>query len=135
MGGAARGAALSENLAKVKWILWAAVGICAVGLYLNYYSMSRVRAFMGPFADTSTSWFLIILDIGLIGLSAGAALKLDKGDFKLAKTALLANAIVGGIATLLFFKSGVISIALNGGLLACGIWGRMLISKEERPLV
>lgn len=135
MGGAARGAALSENLAKVKWILWAAVGICAVGLYLNYYSMSRLRAFMGPFADTSTSWFLIILDIGLIGLSAGAALKLDKGDFKLAKTALVANAIVGGIATVVFFKGGVISIMLNGGLLVCGIWGRMLISKEERPLV
>jgi hypothetical protein len=130
-----KGAALSENLAKVKWILWAAVGICAIGLYLNYYSMSRVRAFMGPFADTSTSWFLMILDIGLIGLSAAAALKLDKGDFKLAKTALLADAIVGGIAAIIYFRSGIISIALNGGLAACGIWGRMLISKEERPLV
>jgi hypothetical protein len=135
IGARAKGAALSENLAKVKWILWASAGLCAIGLYLNYASMSRLRAYLGPFADTSTSWFFIILDIGLGGFSVFSASKLEKGDLKPAKMALLANAIVGGIATLLYFKGGIIPILLNGGLLACGIWGRMLISKEERPLV
>jgi hypothetical protein len=62
-------------------------------------------------------------------------MELGKGNIKVAKAATVANAILGAIATLLFFKSGIVSIALNGGLLACGIWGRMLISKEERPLV
>ena len=87
------------------------------------------------YADTSTSWFLILIDVGLGGLSAYAVVELGKRNLKLAKAATVANAILGAITTLLFFKSGIISIALNGGLAACGIWGRLLISKEERPLV
>jgi len=134
-GPAARPGALSENLSKVKMILWASVGLYAVGLYLNYSSMSRLRAYLGQFADTSTSWFLIIVDIALGGLSAYAAFELGKGNTKVAKAALIANVILGAIATLLYFKGGIIPILLNGGLLAGGIWGRMLISKEERPLV
>jgi len=128
-------AALSADLAKVKMLLWAAVGLYAVGLYLNYTSMSQLKALLGPYADTSTSWFLILIDVGLGGLSAYAVVELGKRNLKLAKAATVANAILGAITTLLFFKSGIISIALNGGLAACGIWGRLLISKEERPLV
>jgi hypothetical protein len=131
----ARPGALSENLSKVKMILWACIGLYAVGLYLNYTSMAQLRAYYGQFADTSTSWFLIILDVALGGLSAYAAMEIAKGKTKVAKTALVGNAILGAIATLLFFKSGIISIALNGGLLAAAVWGRLLISKEERPLV
>ena len=134
-GGAAKGKALSESLSKVKGVLWGSVGICAFSLFINYSSISRIKAYMGPFADTSTSWFLIILDIGLIALSAYAVTKLDRGDLKLVKVALLVNAVVGGITTLLYFKAGIISILSNGGLLALNVWGRMLISKEERPLV
>ena len=134
-GAPARPGALSENLSKVKMILWACIGFYAVGLYLNYSSMSQLRTYYGQFADTSTSWFLIILDVALGGLTAYAALELAKGNIKVAKISLVANAILGAIATLLFFKSGIISIALNGGLLAAAVWGRLLISKEERPLV
>jgi hypothetical protein len=126
---------LSENLTKVKMLLWVSIGLYAVGLYLNYASMTRLKAFLGPYADTSTSWFLIILDVALGGFSAYAVMELGKENLKLAKSATVANSILGAVATLLFFKGGIISIALNGGLLACGIWGRMLISKEERPLV
>jgi hypothetical protein len=132
---AARPGALSENLSKVKMLLWVSIGLYAAGLYLNYASMARLKAFLGPYADTSTSWFLIILDAVLGGFSAYAVMELGKGNIKLAKSATVANAILGAIATLLFFKGGIISIALNGGLLACGVWGRLLISKEERPLV
>ncbi len=131
----ARPGALSENLSKVKTLLLAAIGLYAVGLFLNYSSINKLKAFMGPYADTSTSWFLIILDVALGGLSAYAVMELGKGNLKIAKAATVANAILGAVATLLFFKGGIISIALNGGLLACGVWGRMLISKEERPLV
>jgi len=132
---AKRPAALSEDLNKVKTLLWVSIGLYAVGLYLNYSSMSQLRAMLGQFADTTQSWFMILLDAGAAGLSAYAATELGKGSIKLAKAATLANAAIGGIALLLFFKSGIISIALNGGLAACGIWGRLLISKEERPLV
>jgi hypothetical protein len=131
----ARPGTLSENLSKVKILLWVSIGLYAVGLYLNYSSMSQMRAIYGQFADTTQSWFMILLDVGVGGLSAYAAFELSKGIVKLAKAATIANAIVGGIATLLFFKSGIVSIALNGGLAACGIWGRLLISKEERPLI
>jgi hypothetical protein len=134
-GPARRPAALSDDLNKVKMLLWVAVGLFAVGIYLNYSSMSQLRALYGQFADTTQSWFMILLDVGVGGLSAYAAFELAKGSVKLAKAATIANAVVGGIALLLFFKSGIISIALNGGLAACGIWARLLISKEERPLV
>ncbi len=135
LGPAARPGALSENMSKVKMLLWVAVGLYAVGLYLNYDSMSKLKMFLGPAADTTQSWFMILLDVVAGGLSAYASFELAKGSFKLAKPATLVNAIVGGLALLLFFKSGIISIALNGGLAACGIWARLLISKEERPLI
>jgi hypothetical protein len=138
MGGGARGAALSENLSKVKTLLMVAIGLYGVGLFFNFSGLSRLnqfRQFYGVQPDTTQIWFLILVDIGLAGLSAYAVMELGKGNIKLAKAATVANAILGAIATLLFFKSGIVSIALNGGLLACGIWGRMLISKEERPLV
>lgn len=134
-GAPARPGALSENQSKVKMILWACIGFYAVGLYLNYSSISQIPEYYRQFADTSTSWFLIILDVVLGGLSAYAALELGKGNAKVAKLSLVANAILGAIATLLFFKGGIIPIVLNGGLLVAAVWGRLLISKEERPLV
>jgi hypothetical protein len=134
---AARGA-LSENLARVKTLLLVAIGLYCVGLFFNFSGLSRLnqlRQLYGLQPDTTQLWFLILVDIGLAGLSAYAVMELGKGNIKLARAATVANAILGAIATLLFFRSGIVSIALNGGLLACGIWGRMLISKEERPLV
>ena len=136
--GGARPGALSENLSKVKMLLLVAIGLYGVGLFFNFSGLSRLnqlRQFYGVQPDTTQIWFLILVDIALAGLSAYAVMELGKGNIKLAKAATVANAILGAIATLLFLKSGIISIALNGGLLACGIWGRMLISKEERPLV
>ena len=134
-GAAARPGALSENMSKVRMLLWVAIGLYAVGLYLNYDSMSKLKMMLGPYADTTQSWFMILVDVVGAGLSGYAAFELVKGNLKLAKPATLVNAIIGGIALLLFFKSGIISIALNGGLAACGIWARLLLSKEERPLI
>jgi hypothetical protein len=59
---------LSENLSKVKIILWVCVGLYAAGIHLNYSTLSKLQAYLGQFADTSTSWFLIILDVALGGL-------------------------------------------------------------------
>jgi hypothetical protein len=129
---------LSENLSKVKILLFVAIGLYGVGLYLNFDGLSKLNQFAqytGVQQDTTTVWFLILIDVALAGLSAYAIMELGKGNLKLAKAATVANAILGLIATLLFFKSGIISIALNGGLAFCGIWGRLLLSKEERPLV
>jgi hypothetical protein len=132
---APRAAAASETLSKLKGILWASIGIIAVALYLNYSQIARMQAFYGQLADTSSSWFLIILDVGLAALSVYAVTQLGKGQLKPAKAAFVANAIVGGVALLLFFKGGIIPIAMNGGLAAISIWGRLLVSREERPLV
>jgi hypothetical protein len=135
---AAQPSQLSENLSRLKMLLWASIGIYAIGLFFNFSELSKInqiRQLYGPVADTSAIWFLILVDAGLAGLTAYAAMELVKGNIKLAKAATVANAILGAVATLLFFKGGIISIALNGGLLVCGVWGRMLISKEERPLV
>ncbi len=134
---AARPGALGENLSKVKTLLLVAIGLYGVGLFFNFSGLSKLNQLsqFGMPVDTTQIWFLILVDIGLAGLSAYAVMELGKGSIKLAKAATVANAILGAIATLLFFKSGIVSIALNGGLLACGVWGRMLISKEERPLV
>jgi hypothetical protein len=134
----ARPARPSDNLSRLKMLLWASIGIYAVGLFFNFSELSKInqiRQFYGPVADTSTIWFLILVDAGLAGLTAYAVMELVKGNVKIAKASTVANAILGAVATLLFFKGGIISIALNGGLCVCGVWGRMLISKEERPLV
>ncbi len=134
-GAARRPGAVSESLSRLKVLLMAAIGLYAVGLYLNYDTISKLKTFYGQFADTSTSWFLILLDVAMCGLSGFALMQIGKGNLKPAKAASVCNAIVGAVATLLFFKGGIISIALNGGLAVTGIWGRLLISKEEHPLV
>jgi hypothetical protein len=135
---APRTAQMSEHLSRLKTLLWASIGIYAVGLFFNFSELSKInqiRQLYGPVVDTSKIWFLILLDGALAALTAYAAMELMKGSIKAAKASTVANAILGAVATLLFFKGGIISIALNGGLCVCGVWGRLLISKEERPLV
>jgi hypothetical protein len=134
---AGRPGALSENLSRVKMLLLVAMGLYGVGLFFNVSNLSKLNQLrqFGVQADTTQIWFFILVDIGLAGLSAYAVMELGRGNVKVAKASTVANSILGAVATLMFFKSGIVSIALNGGLLACGVWGRMLISKEERPLV
>ncbi len=137
-GAARRPAAASESLSRLKMLLLVAIGLYAVGLYFNFTGLSQLnqaRQFYGPVIDTTQVWFFILIDAGMAALSALALSGIAKGNLKTAKGATIGNAVVGAIALLLTFKSGIVSIALNGGLAVSGIWGRLLISKEEHPLV
>ena len=136
-GAVQRPGALSENLTRLKTLLFAAMGFYGVGLFLGITGLGKLNQFAqaGYQVDTSQAWFFILIDSALSGLSAFAIMQLGKGVIKTAKASTVANAILGGIALLLSFKGGILYIVLNGGLAATGVWGRMLISKEERPLV
>ncbi|NTV94418.1 MAG: zinc ribbon domain-containing protein [Thiobacillus sp.] len=124
----------SDDLHTVKVLLWVAIAVIAYAAFLNYSSMETMQAYMGPYADTSTSTFLLVLDGVLAGLSGFAAVQLEQGETGMAKNALLANAVVGGLALFLFHGS-LQEIMLNGGLLTIGIWGLRLLNKGRRKLI
>jgi hypothetical protein len=126
--------AFSGDLRMVRKLLFAAMLLVSYAAFMNYSSMETLQAYLGPYADTSTSTFLLILDAVLIGLSGYAAVQLDQGDTGLAKKAMAANAMVGGLA-LFLFHSNLQEIMLNGSLLAIGIWGLRLLNQARRTLV
>lgn len=123
-----------DDLGMVRKLLFAAIAVIAYAAFLNYSSMETMQAYMGPYADTSTSTFLLVLDAVLAGLSGFAAVQLEQGETGMAKNALLANAVVGGLALFLFHGS-LQEIMLNGGLLTIGIWGLRLLNKGRRKLI
>jgi hypothetical protein len=131
--GGSRGA-LSGELRTVRMLLVAAIVLFGYAAFANYSSMETLQAYLGPYADTSTSTFLLVLDAVLIGVSGYAAIRLEQGDTGLAKKAMAANAAVGVIA-LFFFHGNVQEIMLNGGLLAIGLWGLHLLRQGRRPLI
>ena len=122
-------------MSRIKGILWGSVGLYAVGLFLNYSQISRIPEMMRAYVDTSNIWFFIVIDVVLGGLSGFASAQVVKGNLKPAKAAMIANAAVGVIATLLSLKAGILSVVMNAALGVGGIYGWLLISKEERPLV
>lgn len=132
--GATKQGARGGALDTVKQLLWGAVGLYGIAAYLNYSSMAALQAYLGAFADTSTSGFLIMLDFALAGLSGYAAMQLDKGETGLAKKAVIANAVTGAI-TLFVFHGGIIEIAMNGCLLVLGVWGWRLLNQGQRSLI
>ncbi len=131
--GGSRGG-LSGDLRTVRMLLLAAVLLIGYAAFSNYSSMQTLQAYLGPYADTSTSTFLLVLDAVLIGLSGYAAIRLEQGDTGLAKKAMVANAVVGVIA-LFFFHGNPQEIMLNAGLLTIGLWGLRLLNAGRRPLV
>lgn len=124
----------AEALNTVKTLLGVAVALYLFAAYLNYSSIEALQAYLGPFADTSTSGFLIMLDIVLASLSGYAAFQLDKGEDGLARKAMVANAVTGAL-TLFLFHNGITEIVMNGGLLALGVWGWRLLGQGRRALI
>jgi len=124
----------AEALDTAKKLLWAVVALYGYAAYLNYSSIETLQTYLGPFADTSTTGFLIMLDFVLAGLSGYAAIQLDKGEDSLAKKAMTVNAATGAI-TLFLFHSAISEIMLNGGLLVLGVWGWRLLNQRQRPLI
>jgi hypothetical protein len=126
----------SQALQHVKGLLGAGAALYAVGIFLMYSDLEKVKAAYGAYASqvpgTGMQWFLIILDAALAGLNLYAITLVAKGEFKYAKWLFAA---MGGLGAIFLVKglSGPIQyILINVGLVAAGIYGWILISREER---
>jgi hypothetical protein len=142
-GGAAAAAvagpkAPSQTTQRIKMLLSAGVGLYALAVFLMYSQISQMRAMFGAYAGAMTNsgllWFLIVLDAALACLNVYAISLIAKGDFKYAKWLFTAMGVLGAIFLLRSLSGPVIYIFLNAGLLASGIWGWMLVSREARGL-
>jgi hypothetical protein len=129
----------SQNIHRVKTILAAGAGLYAVGIFLMYSQISALQsaygAYAGVIANTGLQWFLIIVDLACAGLGLYAISQVNKGQYKLAKTMLIVMAALGAIFLLRGLSGPVIYILLNAALLAGGVWGWMLLSREEKAAV
>jgi hypothetical protein len=128
----------SQTLQRIKMLLGAGVGLYALAVFLMYSQISQMRAMFGAYAGAMTNsgllWFLIVLDAALACLNVYAISLIAKGDFKYAKWLFAAMGVLGAIFLLRALSGPVIYIFLNAGLLAAGIWGWMLVSREARGL-
>jgi hypothetical protein len=134
--GAAAPKTPSQALQRIKGLLGAGAGLYAVGIFLMYSDLEKAKAAYGPYASqvpgTGMQWFLIILDAALAGLNLYAITLVAKGEFKYAKWLFAA---MGGLGAIFLVKglSGPIQyILINVGLVVSGIYGWILISREER---
>jgi hypothetical protein len=134
--GAVAPKAPSQALQRIKGLLGAGAGLYAVGIFLMYSDLEKVKAAYGAYASqvpgTGMQWFLIILDAALAGLNLYAITLVAKGEFKYAKWLFAA---MGGLGAIFLVKglSGPIQyILINVGLVVSGITGWILISREER---
>jgi hypothetical protein len=101
-----------------------------------YSQLAQIRSAFGIYASqvpgVGLNWLLIILDAGLAAGNLYAISLVGKGQYKHAKWLFLTMAVLGGIFLLRNLAGPVIFILLNAGLLAGGVWGWMLLSREER---
>ena len=139
-GGAvvSRPKAPSQTSQRIKMLLGAGTALYALAVFLMYSQISQLRAIYGAYAGAYTNsgllWFLIILDAALACLNVYAISLAAKGDHKYAKWLFVAMAVLGAIFLLRGLSGPVIYILLNAGLLAGGVWGWMLVSREAKGL-
>lgn len=137
-GGAVGPKAPSQTAQRVKVLLGAGAGLYAVGIFLMYSDLARVRAAYGAYASqvpgTGMQWFLIILDAALAGLNLYAVTLVAKADYKYAKWLFIAMGVLGAIFLLKGLSGPVSYILINIGLLGSGVYGWMLASREEKGL-
>ena len=134
----ARPKAPSQTSQRVKMLLGGGAALYALGIFLMYSELSKVRAVYGAYAGqvpgTGLQWFLIIIDAALACLNVYAISLIAKGDHKYARWLLAAMAVLGAIFLLRGLSGPVIYILINVGLLAGGVWGLMLVSRETKGL-
>jgi hypothetical protein len=138
-GGAAAGPqAPSQTMQRIKMLLGGGAALYAFGIFLMYSELSRVRAAYGAYASqvpgTGMQWFLIVLDAALAGLNIYAITLVVKRDYKFAKWLFIAMAALGTIFLLKGLSGPVTYILINVGLLASGVTGWILVSREEKGL-
>jgi hypothetical protein len=139
-GGAAAAApkAPSQTVQRIKMLLGAGTALYALAVFLMYSQVSQLRAMYGAYAGALSNsgllWFLIVLDAALACLNVYAISLVNKADYKYAKWLFVAMGVLGTIFLLRSLSGPVIYIFLNAGLLAGGVWGWMLASREEKGL-
>ena len=139
-GGAAtaRVKAPSQANQRIKMALGAGTALYALAVFLMYSQISQLRAMFGAYTGAYTNsgllWFLIVLDAALACLNVYAISLASKGDYKYAKWLFVAMGVLGAIFLLRSFSGPVVYILLNAGLLAGGVWGWMLVSREVKGL-
>lgn len=128
----------SQAVERIKTLLGVGAGLYAVGIFLMYSDLSKIRAAYGAYASqlpgTGLQWFLIILDAALAGLNIYAITLLAKGNTKYAKWLFLAMGVLGAIFLLKGLSGPIQYILVNIGLVASGVYGWILVSREEKGL-
>ncbi len=134
----ARPKAPSETGQRIRMLLGGGAALYALGIFLMYSELAKIRAAYGPYASqvpgTGLQWFLIVVDAALACLNVYAMTLIAKGDHKYAKWLFIAMAVLGAIFLLRGLSGPVIFILINAGLLAGGVWGWMLVSRETKGL-
>lgn len=128
----------SQTLQRAKMLLGVGAGLYAVAIFLMYSQLAQIRSAFGIYASqvpgVGLNWLLIILDAGLAAGNLYAISLVGKGQYKYAKWLFLTMAVLGGIFLLRNLSGPVIFILLNAGLLAAGVWGNRLLSRQEKGL-
>ena len=128
----------SQTMQRVKMLLGGGAALYALGIFLMYSDLEKIKAAYGPYASqvpgTGLHWFLIILDAALAGLNVYAISLIAKGDHKYAKWLFVAMGVLGAIFLLRGLSGPVIYILINVGLLVGGVWGWILVSHEDKAL-
>jgi hypothetical protein len=138
-GGTAAGPkAPSQAAQHIKMLLGAGAGLYAIGVFMMYADLSKIRAAYGAYASqvpgTGLQWFLVILDTALAGLNMYAVTLVAKQDYKYARWLFLAMGVLGAIFLLKGLSGPVSYILLNIGLLGSGVYGWILVSREVKEL-
>jgi hypothetical protein len=135
-GGAVAPKAPSQTAQRIRGLLGAGAGLYAVGIFLMYSELSRIRAAYGAYASqvpgSGLQWFLIVLDAALAGLNLYAITLVAKADYKYAKWLFLAMGVLGAIFLLKGLSGPISYILINIGLLGSGVYGWILVSRQER---
>lgn len=135
-GGAVAPKTPGQGIQRIKMLLGGGAGFYALGVFLMYSELAKIRAAYGAYAGqvpgTGLQWFLVILDAALACLNAYAVTLVAKGDFRYAKWLFMAMGGLGAIFLLKGLSGPVIYILINIGLLASGVYGWILISRQER---
>jgi hypothetical protein len=136
--GAVRPRAAGEAVQRIKTLLGTGAGLYAFGIFLMYSELAKVRAAFGAYAGqvpgTGLQWFLIVLDAALAAGNIYAITLVGKGEFKYAKWLFGAMAGLGLIFLLRGLSGPVVYILINAGLIASGVYGWRLASREEKGL-
>ena len=129
----------SHNIQRVKAMLAAGVGLYSIGVFLMYSQISALQsvygAYAGLVANTDIQWLLIVVDLACAALGLYAITQVNKGQYKLAKTMLIIMVVVGAIFLLEGLSGPFVYSLLNAALLAAGIWGWRLLSREGRGAI